>query len=190
MDSKTLGVERVSVWLFTEDDSVIVCEDLYKLSENLHEKGLRLHASAYPRYFEALEDGRVVAANDACTDPRTSELTDGYLKTWGITSMMDAPVRLYRKLVGIVCHEHVGPRREWTAEEQDFAASIADMVSLSLESSARKRAEEELQKRLKELENYYRVTMGRESRIIDLKHEVNELLERLGEKKKYLTNDQ
>ena len=56
---------------------------------------------------------------------------------------------------------------------------------LQKEFAERKRAEEELQKRLGELEIYYRATIGRESRIIELKHQVNELLERLGEKKKY-----
>ena len=54
----------------------------------------------------------------------------------------------------------------------------------------RKRVVEELQKRLKELEIYYRATLGRESRIIELKHQVNELLERLGEEKEYLGSDQ
>ncbi len=43
----------------------------------------------------------------------------------------------------------------------------------------------ELQKRLKELEIYYDATIGRESRIIELKHQVNELLEQIGKEKKY-----
>jgi PAS domain S-box-containing protein len=59
---------------------------------------------------------------------------------------------------------------------------------LGIDITERKRAEEELQKRFKELEIYYRATIGRESRIIELKDQVNELLERLGEKKKYLGN--
>ena len=48
-----------------------------------------------------------------------------------------------------------------------------------------KRAEKELKARLKELEVYYQVTLGREGRIIELKHQVNELLEQLGKEKKY-----
>jgi HAMP domain-containing protein len=58
-------------------------------------------------------------------------------------------------------------------------------ADLTKEITERRRAEEELQKRLGELEIYYRATIGRERRIIELKHQVNELLERLGEKKKY-----
>ena len=49
----------------------------------------------------------------------------------------------------------------------------------------RKKAERELQKRLKELEVFHHATMGRESRIIELKREVNLLLERFGENSKY-----
>ena len=49
----------------------------------------------------------------------------------------------------------------------------------------RKRREEELQERMNELETFYRVTLGREERIIELKQEVNGLLEQLGKNKKY-----
>ncbi|MGH7450206.1 MAG: PAS domain S-box protein [bacterium] len=143
-DAKTLEVERVSIWLFNEERSAIVCEDLYKLSRNTHEKGLRLHARQYPRYFHALEENRTIAANDARCDPRTNEFTEGYLRPFAITSMMDVPVWLHGKVVGIVCHEHTGPMREWKPEEQEFAASIADLVSLALEASERRRAEQAL----------------------------------------------
>ncbi len=143
-DAKTLGVERVSIWLFNEDRSAIACQDLYRLSRNTHEKGLTLQARQYPRYFHALEESRTVAANDAQSDPRTNEFTEGYLRPFEITSMMDVPVWLHGKVVGIVCHEHTGPIREWKPEEQEFAASIADLVSLTLEAAERKRTEEAL----------------------------------------------
>ena len=143
-DAKTLGVERVSIWLFNEDRSAIACQDLYRLSRNAHEKGLTLQARQYPRYFHALEESRTVAANDAQSDPRTNEFTEGYLRPFEITSMMDVPVWLHGKVVGIVCHEHTGPIREWKPQEQEFAASIADLVSLTLEAAERKRTEEAL----------------------------------------------
>ena len=151
-DAKTLGVERVSVWHYSEDRSEIICKDLYKLSENIHESGLRLKTQDYPNYFRALEESRILAANDARFDPRTQEYTEGYLKPLGITSMMDVPVRVHGEVVGIIGHEHTRSMREWTVEEQDFAASIADMVSLALEASERKLAEEQIKASLKEKE--------------------------------------
>ena len=49
----------------------------------------------------------------------------------------------------------------------------------------RKKAERKLQERMNELETFYRATLGREERVIELKQEVNELLEQLGKNKKY-----
>ena len=52
----------------------------------------------------------------------------------------------------MICHEHVGPAREWTLEEQDFAASIADMITLKLEVEGRKAAEKAIVQLNTELE--------------------------------------
>ena len=144
IDSKTINVNRVSIWLFNEDNSAIVCSDLYKRDKNEHEKGAILSVKNYPKYFKALEESRVIAANDAQSDPCTSEFLEDYLSVLGITSMLDAPIRLYGKTIGVVCHEHTGPKREWTFDEQNFAGSIADMVSLALQDYERKRIETEL----------------------------------------------
>ncbi len=140
----TLGVERVGIWLFNEDHSEIVCQTLHRLSTGDHQKGFRLKARDYPRYFEALRESRVLPAADARKDPRTSEFTEGYLRPLGITSMMDVPVRLRGRLAGIVCHEHTGALREWSLEDQEFASSVADMAALALEAAERRRAEEAL----------------------------------------------
>jgi PAS domain S-box-containing protein len=136
-----LGVERVSIWLFNEDRSAIVCRDLYGLSTQRHEQGAVLEARHYPKYFEALASDVALATSDARTDPRTDEFREGYVPLFGITSIMDAPIHLHGKVVGVLCHEHTGPPREWTSEEQSFAASVADQVALSLEAEERALAE-------------------------------------------------
>ncbi len=142
--SKTLKTERASTWFYNLDHSKIICKDLYEQTKNRHEKGTELIVNHYPKYFKALEKERIIAANNPFTDPRTKEFNEGYLSAHGITSLMDTPIRIHGKMVGIVCHEHTGLPREWTQEEQVFAGSIADMVSLVMEASQRKQAEEAL----------------------------------------------
>lgn len=143
VDAQALQVERVSIWLFNADRSEIVCADLC-LATDHHESGSTLRAADFPRYFEALHQKRTVAADDAQADSDTSEFTEVYLKPLGITSMLDVPIWHDGDVVGVVCHEHTGPRRTWTLEERDFAASVAEVVARALEASERRRAEEAL----------------------------------------------
>jgi diguanylate cyclase (GGDEF)-like protein len=93
-----------------------------------------------------------LAASDARTDPRTSEFAPEYLVPNGIQAMLDVPIWLNGEFIGIVCHEHIGSLREWSDEEQNFAASIADLVSLTIDSIQRRKAEADLRKAYEELE--------------------------------------
>jgi PAS domain S-box-containing protein len=140
--AETMEVERVSVWFFDGDLSGLTCRELFQRSKGFHGQGARLEAASYPRYFDAMREQRVIAANDARRDRKTSEFTKGYLEPLGIHAMLDVPIRRGGQLVGVVCHEDTGGVREWTDDEQDFAGSIADMISLALEASDRTSAEQ------------------------------------------------
>ncbi len=142
--SRTLQVERVSIWIFSDDRHSIRCACLYLRSTDSFERGKALTAQDFPRYFAALQDSRTIAASAARSDPRTSEYADFYLKPLGITSMLDVPIRLHGKEIGIVCHEHIGNERDWSPEEQSFAGTIADLVSLAFENNEHARAEKSL----------------------------------------------
>ena len=143
--AKTSQVERVSVWFYTADYSAIELHDLYSRSESRHEGGARLAASDYRGYFMALaEESEAIAAENAHTDPRTREFSASYLTPLGIGAMLDAPIRLRGKVVGVLCQEHVGGPRIWSQEEKTFACSLATMVTLALEGKERKQLEEEL----------------------------------------------
>ena len=139
-------VERVSLWLYEAGHSTIRCVDLYTMNTDSHSEGMVLAAVDYPSYFKALEEGAFIAAHDAHNDPRTKEFSDSYLSPLGITSLLDVPIRLKGEVVGVVCYEHVGPARKWTMEEENFARSPADYVSLAMEADERRRAEEALRR--------------------------------------------
>lgn len=139
--ARMLGVERVGIWFFNDDRSELVCEDLFRLSLGTHESGARLTVARYPAYFRAVEESRTIATSDARTDPRTRELAEVYLRPFGVSSMLDAPIRLEGRAVGVICYEHNGPPRHWKPEEEAGAASVADLISLSLEAFRRRRAQ-------------------------------------------------
>ena len=144
--ARALKCERVGVWLFDADRTALRCVDLYERGPDRHSEGLRLPVAAYPAYFDALRTSRDIVAHDACADLRTSEFADAYLKPLGIASLMDAAIRRGSELAGVVCHEHVGAVRQWTADEEGFAGSVADQIALALEAAERAGRETELRR--------------------------------------------
>ena len=139
--AQTLDVDRVSIWFFDPEHTVIICHDLYQKSLDTHDQGLVLEAREYPRYFRALEESCIIAADNPLTDTRTSEFAESYLRPLRISSMMDVPIRLHGQVIGIICNEGIGPQRKWSLEGQQFAIAIGDIVALALEASERKRME-------------------------------------------------
>lgn len=138
--ARTISVERVSVWLLVRHGRAIRCIDLFERSGSRHSAGVELAMSDYPTYFAGLRQQRAIAAHDALRDRRTREFSESYLSPLGITSMLDAPIRVVGKMIGLICLEHVGPARRWSAEEQSFAASAADLIALSFENAKRQEA--------------------------------------------------
>ena len=129
--ANALKVSRASVWLLEADRGELVCADLFESGK--HSSGLTLKASEFPGYFAALADEETLAADDALTDPRTREFGDSYLTPLRIGAMLDAPIRTGLRLVGVLCHEHVGGPRTWTATEKKDAAFLGSLASLTLE---------------------------------------------------------
>lgn len=144
--AKTLYVERASVWFFDNSHSILQCEDTFALSTDQHARDEQLQITECPSYFKALEENRVIAAHDCFSDSRTRELSEKYLPQRGIASLLDVPIRLHGKVIGVICHEHMGEMRNWLEEEQDFAASLADFVALAMETLEHKDAENALRK--------------------------------------------
>jgi two-component system, cell cycle sensor histidine kinase and response regulator CckA len=146
--SSALEVERVGVWLLQADAHQLFCPNVFVRSEDRCRAGETIALDAVPAYREALTSRKVVVAHDARSAPATRELTDFYLRPLGITSMLDAPVFREGEVVGVVCLEHVGPSRVWSDAECNFASSVADMLGMVLEQTARRAAESALRDRI------------------------------------------
>ena len=142
--ARTLQVERVGVWRWNEARTAIQSVDLYELSPQRHSAGMDLAVADYPAYFAALNSSEVIAADHAPSDPRTREFTERYLAPLGITSMLDVPINLNGQMIGALCHEHVGPLRSWHPDEQMFALSMSNLVSMAFGHWERKQTQAKL----------------------------------------------
>jgi two-component system, cell cycle sensor histidine kinase and response regulator CckA len=141
--ARTLDIHRISLWLYNAEKTHMVCDDLYKPSGLTRKRGYTLDASLHPQYFRNLEEARIIAADDVRNDRRMEELA-AYFKEYNIASTMDIPIRLQGRIEGILCIDNASQIRHWSVEDQDFAASLAQMISLILENRTRRSTEEAL----------------------------------------------
>jgi diguanylate cyclase (GGDEF)-like protein/PAS domain S-box-containing protein len=121
------GVARAGIWQLSSHSLESI--SLYRRDLDRHEQLPPVDNRNFPHYLEALHSGRAIDAHDAQNDPRTRELASGYLQPLGITSKLDASIRIEGEVVGILCLEHIGPQRTWQADEIAFAGELADQFA-------------------------------------------------------------
>lgn len=139
--AQILRVGRASVWRYDRGREAIVCLDLYRADEDVHERGLELRKQDFPGYFAALLEERTIAAHDAHSDPRTAEFSASYLTPLGIASMLDAPLHVGPEMIGVICNEHVGAQRRWSAVDELCASALADFTALAMHAQQRHETE-------------------------------------------------
>jgi two-component system sensor histidine kinase/response regulator len=126
--SRAMNVQRVGVWLLSDDRITLELLDLFDSTHDAHSQNVSLRCADYPAYFSALEASRVIAASDALSDDRTRQYSETYLKPLGIGAMLDATLRKAGKVVGVLCIEHVGGPRLWSEWQKRYAVSVAELV--------------------------------------------------------------
>jgi PAS domain S-box-containing protein len=141
MATRTLRVDRGSIWFYREDKATMCCDNIYELAADRHSGSKKLKLTNYPTYFQALKTQQAIAAVDAKTDPRTRELSASYLMPLNISSMLNIPITHQGRLAGVISLEHKNKPRNWMLDEQSFASYLAQMTALAMEARDRKQAE-------------------------------------------------
>jgi signal transduction histidine kinase len=139
-DAEKLRVERVSFWHYCPVTRTIGCDAGYVASLRSFEHGATLGEPDIPEYFRAMREQRVLDMCDVQTDPRCCRLHE-YCSARGIASMLDVPVWSEGQLRGVLCHEHVGPKRCWNGRDLDFVTGVAQIVSSAVSARAHTQAE-------------------------------------------------
>ena len=150
--SEAFDAQRVGVWRYDAEQPVLEGLDTYDRAAGTHTGGTMLTESDCPAYFNALSEGQVIAIDDARRDVRTIGLESAYLADHGIAALLDAPIRVGGRPIGVLCIEAVGEGRSWTTDEQIAARSVADFIALAFESSGRRETESALRESEEQLD--------------------------------------
>jgi len=142
--SETLQCERVNVWMLEENDETLANLLSYNRILDEYELQSSLDRKKFPNYFNNLLVNEIIVANDAANEKKNRELVLPYILPNGIKSMIDVPLRDDGQMFGVICYERLVDH-EWSAEEQKFVQSVAQLLSLALETQRRKKLQEYLQ---------------------------------------------
>ena len=144
--AEQLQAQRVGLWRFSGEYDRLHCQLLCDGQTGIHEPTLELFARDHKPYFNAVLNDRLLIVNDALTAPETATFKSLYLEPLGISSILDVTLRQAGKTIGVLCIEHMGAARTWSAAEQNYAVSIADLLSQLLAVHALYRTEERYRK--------------------------------------------
>ena len=138
-----LRCERVGIWLFSDDELWLRCYDEYDAREGEHRSGTKLESAALATYLHEATRIRTIAVRDVRSDARVAEFA-AYFGEHRVVAMLDAPIRVAGRMIGTVCHHNLDEPRDWTPDDEVFAASIADLASIAY-AACEKRQSERLQ---------------------------------------------
>lgn len=129
---EVLDLDRASVWLESPEISgTLLCADMFVRATCQHVDGGTFVPERYPSYRDALDSEVAIAASDISTDFRTKSIAAQGLSAEGVKALLDAPIRLAGKVIGVVGLEYFDTPRRWSASEQRFASSLAEMIALA-----------------------------------------------------------
>jgi len=135
-----LNTHRVGIWT-TNDEADKLCSIAYfDISTGEYSAHDDLDISRCQEYIGLLKSERLIIVNDTRLPSPLTPILGVYAPN--IRALLDAPIRIGGKLVGVVSIEQDSCRefrkkRVWSLEEQAFASSLADFMALAMESAQR-----------------------------------------------------
>lgn len=148
---KTLRIERISAWILDKNNTSLISIGEYDSRTKLMKRESVLRKEDFPKYFEGLIENKIIIAPNIYTHSLTKEFTRVYSIPNEIISLLDVPLRINGKLIGVMCFEKTGTREKlFTPSEQSFAFSCATVFASNMEARKRRAIQHKLDKALAE----------------------------------------
>lgn len=148
-----LQIERINIWLLNKEGNAIYSIAEYDTRNSNFSHHSWVYEKDVPHYFQHLKEDKIILAPNIHTHPATYEFSDNYAKEHDVISLMDIPMRLNGKLIGVMCFEKTGNvPRTFNEQEQVFAIALSQLAIAHIENIKRKNLQIQLEQALKEKE--------------------------------------
>ncbi len=135
----TLEVSVVGIWHLNAELGLLEPHRLLTADGTVLTEVAPLDQTTLPKYFSHLGAGEVIDASNAPHDPRTRELAAMYLLPNHIRSLLDAPLLVDGRVVGVLCMEQIGQARVWQPDEIAFSRALAQTAAQAWQVRSRMR---------------------------------------------------
>jgi len=148
---KSLRIERISAWILDKKQEALISIGEYDDRTKKMAKETVLRKNDFPIYFEALIENKIIIAPNIYTHELTKEFSKIYATPNDIISLLDVPLRIDGKLIGVLCFEKTGSKeKSFAPAEQSFAFSCATVLASNLEARKRRAVQHHLDRALEE----------------------------------------
>ena len=144
--SNTLGIDRVSVWIFNRDETQLECKDIYLKNEKRHDTGTVLGKDLFQNEVEILQANLYLDVTDAQNDPRLNNYVKSFMKRACIDSMLDCIILSGGRSLGLLRLGYCNQKHVWREDEITFFCQVADQIGMAILNRERVQLVEELRK--------------------------------------------
>ncbi len=131
---ENVGSTRASIWFFNMLGDAITCECLYDSRSGRFSSGALLSEEDFPAYFAAIRKDLRVVASDAANHPATAAFDVPYFIPNDIRSLLDHVVVAGRETMAVLCCEHCGTIKAWTAEDEAYLHQMSVLLGMALKA--------------------------------------------------------
>lgn len=133
--AETLQVRRVSIWIYQPEQQQLQCLSSYD-QKQVKTPALPqpLPIARVPAYFSQISGGQSLTIPDVQRHRDSRELVVGNYLAPETASLLEVPIQISGNFVGTLRCEQANSLREWQPQEQTFISSVANLLSLALES--------------------------------------------------------
>jgi len=141
--AQALQVKRIGVWMF-EDESTIVSCDLFDSRTGVHSSGDVRRRQDWPGHFDFTDKARPQILDLTGSGSEVPEASKRELARLGIAAVIYAPIFRDGVVVGVSSFSRTWDDEVWASDEIAFTISFSDTITLILEASERRAAEQKV----------------------------------------------
>ncbi len=145
LSAHALHADKVTLWEFKNEEKLLESKLFYNAKDDVFgTEDLVLQRATFLKYFAFLDHNSLLNISNVNTHPITKDYTHVFSKESALTSRLDAVIHGKDMRYGLISFERFGIAEPCSDEEENFAASVANIIWLMVESKERVAAENQL----------------------------------------------